>query len=101
MDIRDYWRRVRQQESALPEVSAIVSLDDPHTGMVGGRVSFVDRETAAKCIIAGSHRIATPDEITAYESDQRRGFEESTRADRERAGITCFTIKPPLPKARR
>ena len=101
MDTRDYWRRVRQQESTLPEVSAIVSLDDSRSGVVGGRVFFADRETAAKCIIGGSHRIATPDEITAYESDQRRRFEESTRADRERNGITCFTVKTPLPKARR
>jgi hypothetical protein len=71
--IQDYWRKVREIEADLPEGDDVfvTSLDDPRRGLVGGVVSEVKAEYAARMIVDGSAVAASAEEVAAYHVDQR------------------------------
>jgi hypothetical protein len=56
----------------------VTSVDDgePDTLTVAGRVVTADYKTAGRYLAGRTHRVSTPEEITAYEADLARRTEE-------------------------
>lgn len=70
MDITRYYRKVRELESAIPDKDVyLVSLPTADGGKEGV-MTQVKRRTACLLIIEGKARLATADEVTAYEKEQ-------------------------------
>jgi hypothetical protein len=68
--LKMYWQQVRDVEARLPQDVFLTSIEDRFTGRAGGVVCEVDRASAARCVVDGSHRVATEEEIEAYRLDQ-------------------------------
>ncbi len=92
MDIQAWWRQVREIERGLPETVFIVSQSDPMREQVGGRVVETSREDAAKLILHGSFRAATPDEIEAHQANERTERKRAQAAEQQRSGIATVTV---------
>ncbi len=90
-DVKAYWRNVREiaakhdpeafqrdREEEDPALRVnlrtsivpvwLVSLDDPQTGSVPGRIFVMRPYAAAERLFSKTHRLATPDEIAAEEA---------------------------------
>jgi hypothetical protein len=71
-----YWRRVREKEKQLhelyPDASTIhlILRDDKGKHLAGGTIHMAAIDLAAKCIVDGSHSIASPGQIAKYKADQ-------------------------------
>jgi hypothetical protein len=82
VDLRGYYQQLRQQESNIAdEYAVVVSNATPDGGKAGVRTE-VSRATAAKLIVEGRARLATPEESEAYRDELR---EMKLRADQETA----------------
>jgi hypothetical protein len=96
-NVQMYWREVRRVEATLPENPWTISLADPATGGVAGRVMQVSREAAAKAIVEKKARLATKEEFAAYwdaEEDRRL----ATLAQELRRKGQAVIVLPPKPK---
>jgi len=58
----------------------IMSLDSDTHGTTPGVIAEVTLDNAARCIVQGSHRLATPDEVKAHRADMAVRIEASKRA---------------------
>ena len=75
LNIRQRWAEIRRIEAAITdEQPFLMSLEDRRRGFHGGGVVQVaTRESAARFIFDGSHRLATPEEVAKHiEADQAR-----------------------------
>ncbi len=72
ISIHEYWQRVLAIAADLPDIVTVIAEADSRTGAVGGAMCEVDKKTAAQLIFARSHRIATDQEIVAYEAAQAK-----------------------------
>lgn len=71
MDVKQYYRKIREVEATLTEsFPLIVSLDTPDGGKAG-LTSEVSREMAAKMIVEGRAVPASEKEKDAYREHQR------------------------------
>ncbi len=69
-DLQKYWQDIRALTATLPAFVWLVSVEDPRRGMRGGRLTEAGAETAAKLLLANSHRRATGEEIEAHRAEQ-------------------------------
>lgn len=60
--------RIAERNAALPEYPWVTSLDVPKQGHRAGTVSQVSRASAVELIEACTHRLATTDEVAAFNS---------------------------------
>jgi hypothetical protein len=90
MDLQIYYRKIREIEKSLSDLSVVmVSLDTPDGGREGVRTE-VPRRTAAKMIVEGSARLATSEEVSEF---QERKAEAKSRADQLAAASRMqFTV---------
>ena len=85
-DLRSYWAGVRALREKLPAVVFLASVASPENGAnVDGRVSECVRETAARKLADGTHRVATDTEIDAFFALQEANLNDSERQERRRA----------------
>lgn len=56
--------RIAARDAALPDYPVLISTDAP--GHKAGNFVQVTKDAAIRLITAGSHRLATPEEIAAY-----------------------------------
>jgi hypothetical protein len=81
MDIRRYYRELRELEAQIKEKDIFVtSLETPDGGRAG-QVAEVAKRTACKLLVEGRARKSTPAEIEAYKREQaaRRATAEKER----------------------
>ncbi len=81
MDIRRYYRELRELESTIEAEDVFVtSLDTPDGGKAG-QVTETTRRPACKLILEGRARLSNPAEIEAYgkQQDERRAAVEKER----------------------
>lgn len=72
MDIRQYYKKLRQIESELPDGEVvIISLDTPDGGRAGVPTEL-DRPLAAKLIVEQRARAASDEETAAYRKARSR-----------------------------
>jgi hypothetical protein len=70
MDLRGYYQKIREIEAKIAEAFAvIVSLESSDGGKAGTQTE-VSRALAAKMIVEGLARLATPEEKRAFESQR-------------------------------
>jgi hypothetical protein len=80
MDTQMYYATLRAQRETLAKAHPsgyllVVSLDDPQRNVTPGAVCEVSVGDAARLLIDRTHRVATPDEVNAYQN--RQGVEQS------------------------
>lgn len=83
MDLRGYYQKIRETESALTEVFVVlVSCETPDGGK-GGVCTEVPRSLAAKMVVDGTARRATAEEARVFRktlADAKRAFDEAEAA---------------------
>jgi hypothetical protein len=92
MSGKEYWRRVRQVESGLPEELFIVIDDSPIEA---------NRLTAAKCIVEHGARVATAAEVEGYRERERDRLAQLRTDDLRREGISVVTVSATTGRKRR
>ena len=91
-DLKKYWDDVRSIETGLPEFVWLMSLQNPAKGQVGGRISQVSAQVAARLIHAKSHRIAAEEETQAHLAEQEQQKREAFRQRLQRQGIAWVPV---------
>jgi hypothetical protein len=90
MDLKQYFRKIRQIEATLSEMfPLVVSLETPDGGKPG-LVSEISREQAAKLIVEGRAVLASEEEKELYREQQasaREAAEKSELAKRVQIAI--------------
>lgn len=85
MDLRDYYRKVREVEETIAEKDAVIVSEATPDGGRSGVMSEVPRAVAARMVAAGKARLATAEQaavhIAALASDYREA-EEARRMAR-------------------
>jgi hypothetical protein len=79
MDLRAYYRKIRDLESTLDEFVIVKSLPT-ESGGKGGVLSETSRSTAARMTVDGVAEIASAEEAEEY----RQSREEARKAEQER-----------------
>lgn len=70
MDLRAYYRKIRETELSLKEpVVVVVSLETPDGGKAGVRTE-VSRQTAAKMLVGGRARLASEQEMREFQEEK-------------------------------
>ena len=70
MNLKEYFRAVEEQEAAIEDAFVLtVSLPTPNGGKAGV-VSEVNRTTAAKLLVEGKARLATPEEVAQVRQER-------------------------------
>jgi len=80
MDLRAYYRKIRETEASLTEEFPVIRSVATEAGGVGGRLVETTRELAARMIVDGSAELATQEE-----AEQLRSLAaEAQQRERER-----------------
>ena len=81
MDLKQYFRKVRQVEASITDAfPLVVSLETPDGGKPG-LVSEISREQAAKMIVEGRAMLATEEEKELYRQQQAEVKRAAERAE--------------------
>jgi len=81
MDLRQYFRKIREIESSIEDRDALVSSLETPEGGKAGIVSEVSRPIAAKMIAEGRAVLATAEEREKYLRDLAERVAESERVE--------------------
>jgi hypothetical protein len=96
MDLRRYFRKLREVETELSEqYPMIVSLETPDGGKPG-QVSEVAREIAAKLIVEGKAALAGESEREAYRKQQANSKAAAHKAELARRLQVAIVADPEL-----
>jgi hypothetical protein len=92
MDIRQYFEKLRQIESSIPEPFVVViSLATPDDGKAG-KFTEVPREIAAQLLVESRARLANEDEVREYKDRAERIRVEAEQASaKSRLQFTVLT----------
>ena len=80
MDLKVYYRKIREIEADIPESDVVVVSYETPEGGRPGVMTEVQKRQAAKLVVEGKARLASKDESTAY----RRELLEAYRKEQER-----------------
>ncbi len=90
MDLRTYYRKIRETEEGLGEgASLIVSIETPDGGRAGVK-SEVPRRAAAVMIVEGKARLGSDEERSRYQAEKAQAIEaaaELAAASRVRVAL--------------
>ena len=81
MDLRAFFQKIRQVEKDITGTHAIVVSNETSDGGRPGQVSEVARGVAARMIVEGRARLATPEESIGYHKDLAEAVELARRRD--------------------
>ncbi len=81
MDLRAFFQKIRQVEREIAGTHAIVVSNETSDGGRPGQVSEVAKGVAARMIVEGRARLATPDERTQYQTEMTQGVEAVKRRE--------------------
>src|SRR5450755_3030775 len=80
MDLKDFFKRMREIEATIVDTDALVVSHETADGGKPGVVTETPRNIAARLIVEGRARLATPDEAVAHHESVRLAIEESEMA---------------------
>lgn len=86
MDVKGYFRKVRDLESAIAERFVVVVSKTTVDGGKEGIVSEVPKFVGCQLVVEGRARIASPEEAEQYRADQRAACEEFERTREDDRG---------------
>ena len=90
MDLRDFFKRIREIEAAIESPFTLVVSNATPDGGKAGVVVETPRHIAARMIAEGRARLATPDEMAAHEEAIGLALleaEEAALADRVQVAV--------------
>ncbi len=90
MDLRAYYRKIRETEASLTDEFPVLRSVATEAGGVGGRLVETSREVAARMIVDGAAELATPEE--AAELRQRSAEAQQRELERRKAAQVQFTV---------
>ena len=92
MDVKGYYRRVREIEASLPAGDVVVvSLETPDGGRAGVATE-VARFNAAQLVVEGRARLASREETEAYKEELRAALETRRQVEaRQRVQVHVVT----------
>lgn len=101
--IREYWEDIRKIDADLPDGNSflVMSIGDPLRGRVGGVVSEVTRQMAARAIHERRARLATAAETEQYQEQQRVRANQALADARTKAGLGVFVLPAAKENARK
>jgi hypothetical protein len=88
MDLRLFYQRVRETETAIAEEFPVIVSKETGDGGKEGAMTEVPRRLAATMVVHGQARLATPEELAAY----RERLAESTRQAEQVAAAARLQI---------
>lgn len=88
MDLRAYYRKIRDTVASLPDKDVVVVSHETGDGGKAGVYTEVPKEVAAKMIVDGTAGLATPEEAA--------GFRERQAAAKEQAEGELAATRVPL-----
>ncbi|HVT95402.1 MAG TPA: hypothetical protein VHD76_21300 [Bryobacteraceae bacterium] len=92
MDLRVFFQKVKEVESAIPEdPTVVVSEETPDGGRAGARTE-VSRALAARLLVEGRARLATAEETAGYKAAQD-AFRQKA-AEQALAGKVMISVVP-------
>jgi hypothetical protein len=80
MDLREFFKRMREIEATIAEPDALVVSYETGDGGKPGVVTETPRGIAARLIVEGRARLATPIEAEAHQEMVRLAIEQAERA---------------------
>ena len=80
MDLRDFFKRIREVEATIEGTYTLVVSHSTSDGGKAGVTTEAPRGIAARLIAEGRARMATPDEIAAHQETIRQAVEEAEKA---------------------
>lgn len=81
MDLRLFYQKVRQLEKEIEGSHTVVVSSETPDGGRPGQTSEVAKGVAARMIVEGRARLATPEERAQYQAEMARGIEAAKRRD--------------------
>ena len=81
VDLRLFYQKVRQLEKEIAGSHAVVVSNDTPDGGRPGQTSEVARGVAARMIVEGKARLATPEECARHQAEVARGIETAKRRE--------------------
>ena len=84
MDVRQYYRKIREAENSILEPYPLMVSLETTDGGKPGLISEVSRETAAKLIVEGRAAIATQNEQELYRERQAAARQKAQSAEMAR-----------------
>ncbi len=104
MDVKAYWAYVYRLRDGgvmpeigvttpLPEFCYITSLANLSTRAKAGVVFQADRETTARRLVEGTHRLSTPDEIAGEKKRDEKYVREVAREELKRKNTIQITAE--------
>ena len=100
MDLKQYYKKIRETEERISEEYPLISSLDTPDGGKAGRISEVSRAFAAKMIVEGRATLANEDEASEFRSQQasaKRAAEKSDLARRVQIVIAEPEVESPMP----
>ena len=79
MDLKQYFRQVRETEAALPEEYAFI-VSSSKDGGKAGVISEVPRVVAAKMLVEARATLATPEQISLFREQQEAAKKTAEQA---------------------
>lgn len=83
MDLKVYYRKIREIEAAIEEPDAVIVSAETPDGGRAGVCKEVSRRLAATLVVEGKGRLASAEEAEAYRSQLRGEHERALRAEAE------------------
>jgi len=80
MDLKDFYRRIREIEGTIAEADALVVSHETADGGKPGVMTEAPRSIVARLIAEGRARLATPDEAAAHHEKLRVAIDLAERA---------------------
>jgi hypothetical protein len=102
---KKYWDEVADMAASIQDEFVLVVSRSTRNGGRAGSISEVDRHTAAKLVVDGSHVLAAEEQALEYRAAQEKRIEDSKREaaarrlqveviERNLAGLSTMTAPP-------
>lgn len=78
MDMKAFRAKVRDVRDALKDKWPwLMSIENLEKGSTAGAITQADQDTAARCLVEGTHRLATEDEVVAHQTVEAAARKEA------------------------
>jgi hypothetical protein len=102
---KKYWEEVAEKAASIQEDYPLVVSLNTRNGGRAGSISEVDRHTAAKLVVDGTHVLASEEQALEYRAAQAKRIEDSKREaaarrlqveviERNLSGLSTMTAPP-------
>lgn len=86
MDVKNYFRKIRDMEASIEDRFLVVISNATVDGGQAGIYSEVPRFVACQLVVEGRARLASAEEAEQYRVEQRAAFEEFERTREDNRG---------------